>query len=67
MSKIKAPFTKEQVLALNAFQRGGLFHQYTCGGDVVEYVCGGDRVLIATEEGWICPCRKYKQDWAYEI
>ena len=33
-----------------------------------EYVRGtSDGLLLATNEGWICPCGKYKQDWAHEF
>lgn len=47
-------FTAEEVKSLNAFQRAGVAHPYTC-------VCGrdanhldGEGVLVATERGWIC-------------
>ncbi len=67
MDKITAPFTKEQVKALNEYQQKGFFHPFTCcayegckrGQDVNE------GILIAAEEGWICPCGKYKQNWAH--
>lgn len=28
--------------------------------------CENEGILIATNEGWICPCGKYKQHWAHE-
>lgn len=56
MSQIEAPFTPEQVVALNAYQRSGVFHPFTCGkrhdhpADEIDKGC-----LIATIHGWICP------------
>lgn len=60
MNKIEAPFTDEQVDLLNAYQRSGRFHPYTCGQ------CR--QVLIATPTGWKCPsvACDYKQNWAWE-
>ena len=70
---IKAPFTKEQVEALNKYQKSGPSHPYTCNREPKECeVQGEDRdytkdgVLIATEAGWVCPCGKYKQDWCHD-
>lgn len=60
MEKITAPWTAEQVDALNAFQRLGYLHPFTCSG----HEGGGDRDLIATRAGWICCHCDYKQDWA---
>lgn len=65
--KILAPFTPEQVVALNKYQENGTFHPFTCGGEN----CNrsereDDGVLLATKEGWICGCGKYKQLWAHE-
>jgi hypothetical protein len=62
MPDIHAPWTSEQVDALNAFQKGGGFHPYTCGGDHA----GPSPDLVATTDGWRCPqdgC-EYRQDWA---
>lgn len=65
--KIYAPFTDEQVEALNTYQQETWGHSFTC--------CGFDGCrrskrldegeLIATNEGWVCPCGKYKQNWAH--
>lgn len=57
--QIRAPFTDDQVAALNAFQDSGVFHPFTCGN------CRTD--LIATKDGWKCPDHDcdYKQDWAH--
>jgi hypothetical protein len=59
--KILAPFTADQVDALNAFQRLGYIHPFTCPG----HEGGGDRDLIATRSGWICCHCAYRQDWAH--
>ncbi len=66
---IKAPFTEDQVDKLNDYQESERGHPFTC--------CGEDNcrrplkfnngILIATTEGWICPCGKYKQDWAHKF
>jgi hypothetical protein len=78
MKKIEAPFTKEQVDKLNNYQKEGVFHPFTCcsppdikeckrinnEGETYEEREG---ILIATELGWICPCGKYKQDWAHSF
>lgn len=95
MKKLKAPFTEEQVIALNKYQEFGQFHPFTCSGkphvitekefkknvlsefqdkmkDIIgktEYrrdeTCINEGILIATKEGWVCPCGYYKQDWAH--
>lgn len=60
-SKITAPFTTEQIDALNRFQRAGYVHPFTCPGHPGE----GDRNLVATKDGWICCHCDYGQDWAH--
>lgn len=63
---IRAPWTPEQVAALNDFQHGGWMHPFTCGGEHTP----GSPVLIAREDGWHCSdpygegC-DYVQDWAH--
>lgn len=57
----RAPWTAEQVEALNEYQRLGYAHEFTCGNDH-----DGDRVLVATRDGWRCPSCDYTQDWAHE-
>ena len=69
----KAPWTDKQVDALNAYQRAGDFHPFTCGGNRSDaahkdYAAknGGDRgQLIATPNGWVCPVCDYTQGWAH--
>lgn len=61
---ITAPFTPEQVETLNLFQRSGVWHPFTCGGNIHT---GGSPELIATKAGWRCPQEDcdYTQDWAH--
>lgn len=59
---VKAPWTTEQVDALNAFQKLSQFHPFTCPG----HEGGGDRDLVATRRGWICCHCDYTQDFAHE-
>lgn len=73
MSKyLVAPFTDEQVQALNEFQThladGFAGHPYTCSnrGDGRHGNQGGDiGVLVATNEGWVCPHCEYRQYTAH--
>lgn len=74
MGRITAPWTKDQVDALNHYQRLGDFHPFTCGGDRGDEAHrsfaqeSGDRdwgLLVATPGGWICPVCDYRQDWAH--
>lgn len=78
METIKAPFTDEQVEKLNNFQLNSKYHPFTCGspeeiteckrakneGETFEEKQG---ILIATNDGWVCPCGKYKQNWAHKF
>lgn len=34
-------------------------------GQNIPYTKEKEGVLTATENGWICPCVKYKQNWAH--
>lgn len=64
--KITAPFTKDQVDALNKWQQAGYVHPFTCCS-TNRSECPDEGQLIATEEGWVCPCGKYKQLWAHDF
>lgn len=65
---IYAPFSKEQVGVLNQFQRLQNFHPFTCGGNRTDDAhLDGEGVLVATEQGWVCPFCDYKQKWALEF
>jgi hypothetical protein len=69
MSQLVAPFTPEQVEALNRFQKGRWMHPFTCGsGNRTDANhLDGEGVLVATENGWICPYCDYTQDWAHDF
>jgi hypothetical protein len=64
-----APWSDGTVAALNAAQRHGCFHPYTCRED--RHAVGGEGwqprpTLTATSEGWECPDPGCDQDqhWA---
>jgi hypothetical protein len=60
---IRAPWTPEQVDALNRFQSRGGMHPFTCGNNDHDVSI----VLLAHPDGWHCsapPC-DYRQDWAH--
>lgn len=62
---ITAPFTSEQVKLLNNFQKSQHAHPFTCGGDRTdENHLDGEGILVATEDGWVCPYCDYRQNWA---
>ena len=63
----KAPWTEEEVDNLRKFQSLEWVHPFTCCGHKnCERTEREDQgVLIPTAEGWVCPCGKYKQDWAH--
>ena len=68
--KVTAPFTDEQVEQLNRFQQAGRFHPFTCCSTGPADICErrlhtGDGELIATADGWVCPCGHYTQTWAH--
>ena len=61
-------FTPDEVNSLNEYQRAGVMHPFTCGGDRTdEKHLDGEGILVATEDGWNCPYCDYKQDWAHEF
>jgi hypothetical protein len=76
MIPIDAPFSKEEVENLNKWQQSEHKHPFTCvwsrtkDKNKTKAECErmngkGEGKLIATEEGWICPCGEYKQYWAH--
>jgi hypothetical protein len=69
MAEVQAPFTPDQVAALNDFQKSPHFHPFTCGSgnrtDVAHL--DGEGILVATVEGWLCPFCDYRQSWAHEF
>lgn len=67
--KINAPFTDKQVTALNQFQTFGMMYDFTCANNNSCERSDDNNwgVLTATNDGWVCPCGKYKQKWAWEF
>lgn len=61
--KIEAPWTDQQVKALNKYQTCEYNHPFTCGNEGCNHV-----TLIAITDGWICPkCKKWVQTWAWDF
>lgn len=57
LGRVEAPWSKEQVDALNYFQESGVWHPFTSESG---------RTLIATEDGWIEePGGRVVQTWAH--
>ncbi len=58
-SEVFAPFSPDQVEALNAYQKLGYVHPYTCGRCLAK--------LVAKADGWHCtaPGCTYTQQWAH--
>jgi hypothetical protein len=68
MTQIKAPWTPEQVVALQLFQDSGIFHPFTCGDRDDHPDMNGDKgILVPTVRGWICQFCDYTQDWAHDM
>ena len=67
--QIRAPWTPDQVVALNAFQRRREFHPFTCPnrGPWHAEINSPDDVLVATVRGWVCPFCDYTQEWAHSF
>lgn len=65
--KIQAPFTNEQVEALNAWQQRPGVHPFTCPNDHTDSTA--EYVLVATTDGWTCPDERcdYTQHWAHRF
>jgi len=68
---IEAPWTPEQVEALNAYQTSGAWHPFTCANrDPATHEAHGRGdygVLIATPAGWVCEDCNYTQNWAHRF
>ncbi|HEY1878440.1 MAG TPA: hypothetical protein VGG68_00760 [Caulobacteraceae bacterium] len=62
----RAPWTPEQVAALNEWQACGWVHEFTCGND---HPGTATPPLVATPEGWRCADERcaYRQTWAYAM
>lgn len=82
MAQIKAPFTDEQVDNLNEWQ-AGMINAVSPGGDMLilpthPFTCCGHNdckrgedvnhgILIPSNDGFVCPCGNYKQDWCHDF
>lgn len=64
----RAPWTDEEVRLLNEHQKNPMFHPFTCGSGrrTDKDHLDGEGVLVATNEGWVCPFCDYKQDWCHQ-
>lgn len=59
IDKVIAPFSQDQVRSINAYQRDGLYHPFTCGES---------HPLVATGMGLYCPeDGKFKQFWVHDF
>lgn len=68
MSKIRAPFTPEQVIALDHWKNNRLGHPFTCACRDEHPAHNGEKgLLIPTVRGWICQFCDYTQDWAHSF
>lgn len=72
-------FSKENVEKLNLAQENiGLYtccgrdipeclrsksYKARFDGQDIPYTKENEGILVATEQGWVCPCGKYTQDW----
>lgn len=61
---VSAPFTRDQVRSLNAYQRSGPDELVTCPG--ANHHRRVQR-LIARKSGWRCCRCGYRQSWAYQV
>lgn len=67
---VHAPWSDEQVAALDRWQRSECVHPFTCGDrdghpwneDYFDY-----GPLIPTNAGWVCEHCDYTQDWAHAM
>jgi hypothetical protein len=78
MNILEAPFTQEQVDKINKWQNSWDYHPFTCcSPEEIEECLRANKqgktfeenegLLIATLDGFVCPCSKYTQDWCYEF
>lgn len=60
---VEAPFSDEQVSAINEYQKNPSLHPLTCCG---HNGCErDDRNLLAQTNCLVCPCGQYKQNWVH--
>lgn len=77
MTQVRAPWTAEQVAALNRWQANADVHPFTCGSGVrmdaahrafqASHPDQDFGQLVATENGWACPACGYRQAWAHDF
>jgi hypothetical protein len=69
VSDLRAPFSPDQVAALNDYQQAGWMHPFTCPnrGDGKHRTTTDLGILVATEAGWTCPDCDYTQGWAHSF
>ena len=68
------PWTDNQVMSANDYQRAGVWHEFTCpnSGDGLHLTTGrhmggtSEGVLVAINKGWVCLSCDYEQDWAHD-
>lgn len=62
---VYAPWSPNEVAALNDYQQAGWFHPFTCG--IRDEHPSDEGILVATENGWVCPVEScdYTQTWAH--
>lgn len=61
-------FTPEEVESLNDYQKSRAIHPFTCGGNRTdEHHLDREGLLVATEDGWVCPYCNYRQNWAHDF
>lgn len=61
---VEKPWTDEQTSWLEEFQSNNEVHGYTCPN--MDVNCANHRKLIPTNNGWICGCGRYIQNWVSE-
>lgn len=59
-------FTPDEVESLNAYQKSGVFHPFTCGTKEKHTNNRDSDVLQAESDGWHCVSCDYHQIWAHE-
>ncbi|MFJ3878021.1 hypothetical protein ACIPW5_11235 [Streptomyces sp. NPDC090077] len=66
MNQMVAPWTSQQVQALNDYQATGDGPVYTC---FALHASGRSPALDATHSGWVCPdpdCDYPQENWAWD-
>lgn len=61
VSKLRAPFTAQQVKMFKEYQENPMFHPYTCTG------CTPSKPLKIKEEGLYCEGCAHEQKWIFAL